>query len=165
MIIIKAGTVLLDLQSKKIGLAYEKNSDICDFPNGYLKSNESLLECATNRTEEKTGRINHLFITEEIGLLEYINSFQEKIELYMYLAVDDGPAPRNINFSDEEILKWASADEVESLLSYHNSQEFWTKIKAPIKSILTDDRNLASAIISLTDFSENPIPYYSPQSE
>ena len=135
MIVKKAGTILLNLKTKQIGLVYRQNKNDYSFPKGHLEGNESLLECAVRETEEETLRANHLLINEEICILKYTTPLGEDVENYMYISIDDGPTSKNIPVKDRETLKWIDFNDVENTLSYDNLKDLWLEIKPTIKDI------------------------------
>ena len=115
MIVQKAGTILLNLNSKQIGLVYRETDKKYSFPKGHLEKGETLKQCAIRETEEETLRRNHLLINEEIYILKYTTPSGENIECYYYISVDDGPTLKNIalkfkSFTIFLIIKscWAS---------------------------------------------------------
>ena len=46
MSIKKAGTILINLENKKIGVVYRKKQNDYTFPKGHLEKGETILECA-----------------------------------------------------------------------------------------------------------------------
>lgn len=132
----KAGTILLDLKSNKIGLVYRNTLNDFTFPKGHLEKGETLQECAVRETEEETLRANHLLLNKSIYILEYTTPSGEEVENYMYISVDDGETKKNIPLKDRENLKWFDIDEIESKLSYDNLKIFWSQIKPSIQKIL-----------------------------
>ena len=52
----KAGTVLVDLKNKKVGLVYRTRPQDYSFPKGHIENGETAEECALRETEEETGR-------------------------------------------------------------------------------------------------------------
>lgn len=157
MVVKKAGTILLNLQTKKIGLVYRDSEKDYTFPKGHLEAGETLKECAVRETEEETLRANHLLINKEICINTYTTPSGENVENYMYIAIDDGPTSKKIDLKDQENLKWISLNDVENILSYDNLKEFWNKIKSPIKDIFKNNGNISPAI--LTDLGICPTCY------
>lgn len=100
MLVKKSGTILLNLNSKQIGLVYRNNRNDYSFPKGHLKKDETLQQCAVRETEEETLRANHLCITKEIYTLKYVTPMGENIECYFYISIDDGPTSQNIDLKD-----------------------------------------------------------------
>ena len=155
MLVRKAGTILLNLQSKKVGLVYRNNQ--YSFPKGHLENNETLLNCAIRETEEETLRKNHLLINKEIYVLKYTTPSNENVECHYYLSIDDGPTQKNIALKDREIFKWADYNDLENLLYYDNLKIFWGKIKNPIKDIFESNGKITPSI--LTDLGICPTCY------
>lgn len=136
MITQKAGTILLNLQTKKIALVYDNRNDSYAFPKGHLEIGETLAECAIRETEEETLRANHLFSEKEIGVLKYVTSSGINVECFMYIAIDDGPTSKNIAAEDREIFDWFYFNEVHNKLVYEDLKIFWNQINNRIAKIL-----------------------------
>ena len=136
MATLKAGTILLNLKNKQVGLVYrEKNNDY-SFPKGHLEKGETLKECAVRETEEETLRANHLITDEEIYTLRYTTPSGEDVECYFYLAIDDSPTDKNIAIDDREVLKWVNPYDVEDKLTYEDLKTFWNSSKNTVLTIL-----------------------------
>ena len=157
MIVKKAGTILLNLTLKQIGLVYRNNNNDCSFPKGHLENGEILEQCAIRETEEETLRTNHLLINKEIYILKYTTPSGENVECYYYISIADGATSKNIDLKDQETLKWTCPSDVENALSYDNLKVLWKKIKNPIISILENEGTISPAI--LTDLGICPTCY------
>ena len=134
MATLKAGTILVNLESKKIALVYRKDKIGYEFPKGHLEEGETLVECAIRETEEETGRKNH--IEEELETVRYITSKGEDVELHFYLSIDDGEIDRTIAEEDKEEIKWFSVDEVAEKLIFENLMRFWSNSKIIVLNLL-----------------------------
>ena len=157
MLVKKSGTILLNLNSKQIGLVYRNNRNDYSFPKGHLKKDETLQQCAVRETEEETLRANHLCITKEIYTLKYVTPMGENIECYFYISIDDGPTSQNIDLKDQKKLIWVNLNDVENKLSYNNLKVLWSRIKGPVMAILENNGNISPAI--LTDLGICPTCY------
>lgn len=136
MSIKKAGTILINLENKKIGLVYREKTNDYSFPKGHLEKGETILECAVRETEEETLRKNHLFNNKEVDIIKYDSEEEKNVEVYYYLAIDEGETIKNIPQKDREKLIWEDINDVYSLLTYENLKEMWKKIKNQVKEIL-----------------------------
>lgn len=153
----KAGTILLNLKTKQIGLIYREEDNGYSFPKGHLEKGETTEECATRETEEETLRANHLLINKEIYIIKYTTPSGEDVENYMYIAIDDGPTSKNIPLCDRETFEWVKYEDVDNKLKFDNLKDFWNTIKEAIYSILENDGHLKPSI--LTDLSICPTCY------
>ena len=129
MVTLKAGTILLNIENKKIGLIYRKDKIGYEFPKGHLEEGETLEECAIRETLEETGRICE--IIKPIYLNKYMSK-EGEVENHMFLAIDKGLFSTNI---DEELL-WISIDKVKDYLKYDELKIMWDKIYPDIEEEL-----------------------------
>ena len=134
MATLKAGTILVNLENKKIGLIYRKDKIGYEFPKGHLEEGETLEECAIRETEEETGRKNH--ILEELETVNYVTSKGEYVELHFYIAIDDGKTDKNIVEEDKEENIWVEIDEVENKLTFNNLKRVWNNSKEKVIKLL-----------------------------
>ena len=134
MATLKAGTILVNLENKKIGLIYRKDKIGYEFPKGHLEEGETLEECAIRETEEETGRKNH--IVEELETVNYVTSKGEDVELHFYIAIDDGKTDKNIVEEDNEENIWVEIDEVENKLTFNNLKRVWNNSKEKVIKLL-----------------------------
>ena len=130
MATLKAGTILVNIENKKIGLIYRKDKIGYEFPKGHLEEGETLEECAIRETEEETGRKNH--IVEELETVRYVTSKGEDVELHFYIAIDDGETNKNIVEEDREENIWVELDEVENKLTFNNLKSVWNNSKEKV---------------------------------
>ena len=129
----KAGSVLINLENKEIGLVYRAALNDYSFPKGHLEEGESLKECAVRETIEETGRNCSILDENVLDVLYYTTPRGEDVEKHMYLTKDLGPYNEEIPEELKESLVWVKIDEVENKLSYEDLKEFWNKIKDKVK--------------------------------
>ena len=134
MATLKAGTILVNLENKKIGLIYRKDKIGYEFPKGHLEKGETLEECAIRETVEETGRKNH--IVEELETVKYVTSRGEDVELHFYIAIDDGRTDKTIVEEDKEENIWVNVEEVENKLTFNNLKTVWNNSKGRILNLL-----------------------------
>ena len=132
----KAGTILINLEKKQVGMVYDRRNDSYAFPKGHLEPGETLPECAVRETEEETLHANHLYSEKEIDIIKYTTPSGEQVENYMYIAIDDGPTKKNIAEIDKEISAWFDFDKVDEKIIYEDLKIFWENSKNEIKNIL-----------------------------
>lgn len=132
----KAGTILINLRDKKIGLVYREGQNDYTFPKGHLEEGETLEECAIRETEEETLRKNHLIDGKVIGIDKYSSEGEKDVEVYYYFSIDDGKTDKNIALKDREELVWKNVNEVYNELTYNNLKEMWKNIKKDAENII-----------------------------
>ena len=136
MVTKKAGTVLINIENRQIALIFRKDGNGLEFPKGHWEEKETLQECAIRETEEETGRKNHLLSEKEVEIVKYITSKGEDVELYFYIAIDDGPTDKLIANEDKEKWKFVDIENVEQELNFNNLIQFWNKIKGQVIEII-----------------------------
>ena len=97
MITIKAGCILINMETKRIALVCRKGE--FSFPKGHLEEGEKIEECAIRETIEETGHECHLI--KEIAKINYSNPSGEDVENYFFIAMDDGVSKKHINENDK----------------------------------------------------------------
>ena len=132
MITIKAGCILINMETKRIALVCRKGE--FSFPKGHLEEGEKIEECAIRETIEETGHECHLI--KEIAKINYSNPSGEDVEIYFFIAMDDGVSKKHINENDKEETIWKDFSEIENTLSYENLIELWNNIKNEVKEII-----------------------------
>ena len=124
--VLKAGTILIDIENKKIALVYRQDLDDYSFPKGHLEKDETLIECAIRETEEETKRACVLLDSEPY-LVSYVTSLNEEAIVYYYLAKDVGKSDNDSE--DTHPVVWVDYEEVYNKLSYDNLKELWLSVK------------------------------------
>ena len=139
MVVKKAGTILLNKDTKQIDMVDREEDNGYTFPKGHLESGETIEECAIRETEEETLNANHLLINKPVGIVKYHNTDDGDVEVYYYISVSDGKTKNTISEKDREICKWVDFENVEKKLAYENLKEFWNNTKKQVKEILDND--------------------------
>lgn len=133
----KAGTILINLEYKKIGLIYRQNKKDYSFPKGHQESNETLIECAIRETEEETKRKCIILEDKPIFKEHYFDSKNDEVDMYYYIAIDNGKS--NNNSVDTHDLIWTAFDDVEKTLSYGSLKKVWDEVKSNVLEILNNN--------------------------
>ncbi len=132
----KGGCILINKETKKIGLIYRPSLNDYSFPKGHMEFGESVLECAVRETIEETQRNVKLLSNEPICINKYKTSQDEDVECYMYLAEDLGEYKGEIAEKDKEICEWIDFDKVYDKLSYDDLKEAWNESEDAVKKAL-----------------------------
>ena len=150
----KAGTILINLPRKEIGIVYREKRNDYTFPKGHLEDGETLKECAIRETEEEIGRKNHIVFEEKVHVENYITPSGEDVECYYYLAIDDGKTDKEFSDDLKEKIVWLDYKEVKSKLSYDSLRIVWDEMYPLVDEILN---NITPA--ALTDMGVCPTCY------
>lgn len=134
----KAGCILINKKTKKIGLIIDKHEGKCSFPKGHLEEGETLQECAVRETKEETLRNSHIIDDKEAAIVRYITPRGEDVENHLYYAIDDGECTEKIAEEDIENLLWKDFEEVESALTFQNLKDTWNEIKDKVKTLMEE---------------------------
>ena len=133
-IIKKAGCIVLDINNKSIALVYREKQNDYSFPKGHLEENESLEECAIRETAEETKRDVILLEKNPIYIEHYETPSGENVEMYYYLAKDNGPS--NNTSTDTHPTIWIPFNEVYDKLTYPSLKTTWINDKDKVESYL-----------------------------
>ena len=114
----KAGCILIDKKSNKIGLIYRKKQQDYSFPKGHRELNETLVECAIRETAEETKRNCILYSNEPVAKEHYYDLKNDEVDMYYYIAIDN----------------------VEKTLSYDSLRKIWLQAKEIVLKIM-DNKN------------------------
>lgn len=134
----KAGCILINLETKAVGLVYRTKKDDYSFPKGHLEDNETLEECAIRETEEETGRRCSIVSDIVIKPIEYVTPLGEDVINYHYVAIDLGESEKEIADELKEKLVWIKYDVVEETLSYKDLKEIWNSVKEEVKKLFNE---------------------------
>lgn len=134
----KAGCILIDKKSNKIGLIYRKKQQDYSFPKGHRELNETLVECAIRETAEETKRNCILYSNEPVAKEHYYDLKNDEVDMYYYIAIDNGKS--NNDSLDTHDLIWTSFDNVEKTLSYDSLRKIWLQTKEIALKIMDDKK-------------------------
>ena len=130
----KAGCILVNIETKKIGLIYRDRHNDFSFPKGHLEEGETLLECAIRETEEETKRKVKIYEDKIVANDHYVDSNNDESDVYYYIGIDDGISDNTS--LDTHTLIWKDYDEVEELLTYRNLKSIWNSVKDIIYKLM-----------------------------
>lgn len=131
----KAGTVLVDLKNKKVGLVYRTRPQDYSFPKGHIENGETAEECALRETEEETGRKAKIIF--QLPNLTYQSKSEGEIIVYMFFAEDLGSSETEFDESLKENLVWVDFEKVNDTLTYNKLKDFWQNNLKKIEKFLT----------------------------
>lgn len=126
----KAGCVLINTDTKKVGLIYRSKQNDYSFPKGHLEPDETIMECAMRETAEETLRLPEMLSTLSTQI--YTDKEGNEIEVHWYLGRDLGKAHQNVPKELQHELIWVDPEEVEEKLSYGNLKELWKETKEKV---------------------------------
>ena len=124
---LKAGCILVNKQTKKIGLIYRTKHNDYEFPKGHLEENETIMECAIRETAEETKRNVKLILDFEPYQITYTTKKGEHCRCYYYLGEDLGNSDNTS--TDTHDLHWLNIENIESTLTYSNTLKVWEYFK------------------------------------
>ena len=130
----KAGCILINTKSKKIGLVYRKKQNDYSFPKGHKEEGETLAECAIRETNEETKRECILSLDYPITKEHYFDSKNDEVDMYYFIAIDNGKS--NNSSLDTHDLIWTDIEDVEDKLSYDSLKNIWREVKEQILNII-----------------------------
>ena len=130
----KAGSILINTTSKKIGLIYRHKQQDFSFPKGHQEPNETPLECAKRETIEETQRDVEILTPLEVQ--KYISKKGKNISVHWFLAKDRGPTTKIITEDLKHELIWVDFDQVTQKLSYDNLKQLFKSHEQIIKDFL-----------------------------
>ncbi len=119
----KAGSILINTHTKKIGLIYRHKQQDFSFPKGHQEENETPLECAKRETIEETQR--DVEILTPLQIQKYLSKKGKHITVHWFLAKDKGPTAQIIEEDLKHDLIWVDFDKVVETLSYDNLKELF----------------------------------------
>lgn len=128
---LKAGCILVNDKTKKIGLIFREKLNDFEFPKGHLEKDETLAECAVRETAEETKRIAEINTKIKPFIEKYVTPTGEKCKCYFFVATDLGKS--NNTSADTHELVWTAPDEVEHMLSYVGIIKVWQKAEKLIR--------------------------------
>ena len=133
---IKGGCVLISKEDKKVALIYRPRQNDYSFPKGHMEEGEDVKACAIRETIEETAYDLVLLKEEPIIINKYTTSNGEDVEVYFYLANEQGPYLGKIADEDREICEWVDFDDVSDILTYGDLKEMWDEIKEIVRAEL-----------------------------
>ena len=123
----KAGCVLINTEDKTVALVYREKQKDYSFPKGHMEGEETLVECAIRETAEETKRDCVILEEEPIYVESYVTPSGEDVEMYYFLAKDNGESDNTSD--DSHPTFWLPFDEVYDKLSYPSLKTVWDAVK------------------------------------
>ena len=74
----KAGCILINCDTEKVGLIYRSKQNDYSFPKGHVELDETILECAMRETSEETLRLPEILAT--LSTQSYTDSKAMKLQ-------------------------------------------------------------------------------------
>ncbi len=133
---IKGGCVLISKEMKKVALIYRPSKNDYSFPKGHIEEGEDVKTCAIRETIEETAYDAVLLKEEPIITNKYTTDRGEDVEVYFYLANEQGKYQGEIAEEDREICEWFDFSEVEEKLTYDDLKKMWNEIKELVRAEL-----------------------------
>lgn len=127
----KSGTILINKDTRCIGLVKRLKHNDISFPKGHVEDNETIKECAIRETIEETGR-NCKLLEEEPIYIDKYNNKEGSVEVYYFLAEDIGKIKDDI---DEELI-WVKIDKVLDVLEYESLKDVYRNVYDKIINVL-----------------------------
>ncbi len=133
----KAGCILIDRLSHKVGIIYRDYRNDYSFPKGHVEKGETAEECAVRETAEETKR-DCIIADHEPYIERYTTSYGEECECYMYIAWDNGHSDNDS--TDTHDLMWIDFDQVENKLTYPSLVKTWRVNASKIHRLINKSR-------------------------
>ena len=128
----KAGCILINTTTKKVGLIYRSKQNDYSFPKGHVEENESIMECAIRETEEETQRFPEILAS--LPEQSYTDSNGDVCKVSWFLARDLGESHKYIKEELKHELVWFNMEEVAEKLSYDNLIALWKQVEDKVLS-------------------------------
>lgn len=130
----KAGCILINKETKKIGLIYRSKHNDYSFPKGHKEDGETLIECAIRETAEETKRDCILYSDKPIANEHYFDSKNDEVDMYYFVALDKGKSSNDSE--DTHDLIWTDFENVEETLTYNSLKKVWNEVKDLVYKII-----------------------------
>lgn len=133
---LKAGTILINSKTQKIGIIYRKKHNDYEFPKGHLENDETLEKCAIRETAEETKRDALIFKKFKPIISKYKTKTGEHCKCFYYFAIDQKHS-EDSSWDTHELI-WVSKDEVSKILTHESLKKLWKKVQNKIDYIFKE---------------------------